>query len=294
MASADTDIATFKTVARANSALRWYAITDSAQHKSLPGAVTQAGVFVRCLFGATQGSPLADHSPHLVELCSPIENSRSWNWIGLHAKSKPCITIIAAEMAFDELFVQLAESIEVELPDGFEMFLAFWDPVILGTLMGQGDDRTLHVPGPVLTAGQRAKLTGGMQAWWYWDRHGTMHSLDLDATQNRPPNGPLTLTQAQVDDLVEACVPDHVLYYVQLNQPQLVAEIPVQLRYGVVREALVLAREIGLLVMRDLVNFVCVKLIYGERLETDKTILTLLERVQHGRLTLAQALDEFP
>lgn len=294
MTSSNPNIATFKTVARENSSLRWYAIADSGQHGGLPAAVVQQGYAVRCLLGASQGSPLANDSPHLVELCRPTESSRTWNWISLHAKSKPCLTIIAAQMSFDELFVQLAECTEVVLPEHFEMFLGFWDPAILGTLMGQRDDLTLHVPGPVLTSCQRLKLTGGLHSWWYWDRMGGMHSLAIDPRQGPPPKAPLNLTQTQVDDLVEASVPDHVLYYVELNQPLLIAEIPTSQRYVVVRDALVEARDVGLDVMQDMVNFVCVKLIYGERMLTDKVILNILDRMRQGQLTFPQALDALP
>lgn len=294
MASSNPHIATFEMLARENSALRWYAIADSAQQSGLPKAVVQECFPARCLFGASQGSPLAHHGPHLVELCLPTESSRTWNWISLNANSNPSVTIIAAQISFDELFVQLAGCIEVVLPDEFEMFLGFWDPAILGTLMGQADDRSLHVQGPVLSASQRSKLTWRLHSWWYWDRYGDMHSLAIDSEQGVPSTDPFSLTQAQVDGLVEACVPDHVLYYVELNQPMLIAEVPSRERYEVVRQAMAQAREFGLVVMNDLVNFVCVTLIYGDKMKTDQVILDLLDQVRHGRLTFPKALDAFP
>lgn len=294
MGRSNPDIATFQNVALQNSALGWYAIADSAQHSSLPGAVVQEGLSVQCLFGAPQACPLAHHAPHLVELCPPTENWPTWNWISRHANSKPCVTIIATRMSFEELFVQLAGCIEVVLPDRFEMFLGFWDPAILGALMGQGDDRTLHIAGPVLSSSQKSKLTRGMDSWWYWDRDGAIHSIPIEPLNAASSTAAINLIQAQVDDLVEACLPDHVLYYVELNQPLLIAEIPVRKRYGVVREALVQAREVGLLGMKDLVNFVCVKLIYGERMRTDGEVLGILEKVREGSLTFPEALIAFP
>lgn len=52
--------------------------------------------------------------------------------------------------------------------------------------------------------------------------------------ENKYAPTPLQLTQYQVDDLVEASVPDHVLYYVELNQPQLINDIAPANRYGLV------------------------------------------------------------
>jgi hypothetical protein len=46
------------------------------------------------------------------------------------------------------------------------------------------------------------------------------------------------LTQQQVDDLVEASVPDHVLYYLELNQAFLIGDVPSGQRYEMVLRAL--------------------------------------------------------
>jgi hypothetical protein len=116
MRSSNPDITLFEDVARQDTSSKWYAIVDSAQHRVLPGALLQRGYMVRCLLGASQGSPVAQHAPHLVELGSPLEASSAWNWISLNAKSKPCLTVIATTMSFDTLSIQLAECTEVVLP----------------------------------------------------------------------------------------------------------------------------------------------------------------------------------
>lgn len=123
---------------------------------------------------------------------------------------------------------------------------------------------------------------------------GGMHSLAIDPREGPPSKAPLNLTQTQVDDLVEASVPDHVLYYVELNQPLLITESPLRERYCVVREALLRARDLGLVIMKDFVNFVCVKLLDGDRMETNQAILDLLVQVRDCRLTFPEALDAFP
>ncbi|MGZ8884794.1 MAG: DUF4123 domain-containing protein [Halobacteriota archaeon] len=284
----------FEKLARQNSSLRWFAIADSAQHRALPNAIAEENYQVRCLFGASPDSPVAQHVPHLVELSSPLQGSPSWSWISLHSKKIPCVTVIATEKSFDTTFSQLTGCLEAVLPDGDAMFFAFWDPAILGTLVGQEDDETLHVRGPVLTPGQRSMLTSGMQAWWYWDRAGNLHALQTDDTGSAPALPPLTLSQTQVDDLVEASVPDHVLYYLQLNQPFLIDGIPYLQQYKVVRDTMKEARDTGLNSMRDLVNFICMKLIYGDRMHTDVFIRALLDKVQRGELTFEKALEAFP
>lgn len=282
-------------VSHDHSHWNWYAIADSAQNTELPGALATGGGEVRCLLGATQGSPLAEKAPHLVELPNPVRGGAAWEWIGRMAWRQPCVTVLASRLSFDTLFEQLKQFAEIRLPDGTEMFFAFWDPAILGTLIGQEDDVTLHVRGPVLDDEQRAMLFGGLAGWWYWDRDGAMHSVKIDG---EAPTvrliKPLMLAQGQVDDLVEASMPDHVLFYVDLNQPFLLNDIAPKERYGYVARALTGARDIGLETMKDLVNYVCVSLIYGARLWEDNGIVDLLARVKSGEMRFSAAMKLMP
>ena len=294
MSSANPDIALFRSLAREDSALTWYAIADSAQHSDLPTGLTRHGNECRCLFGASQGSPVAKLSPHLVALPTPLARSNAWSWISLHAKSKPCVSVIATTLSFDELFDQLVACTEVTLPDGDSMFFAFWDPAVLGTLIGQADDITLHVKGPVLDSDQRSMLVQRLSGWWYWDRAGHLHQVRVEPAKNGKLTGPIPLTQQQVDDLVEASVPDHVLYYLELNQPFLIADTSPTQRYALVREALRSGRDIGLSTMGDLVNYVCVELIYKQRMREDRSVVDILDQVKQGRLSFHDAMEALP
>lgn len=294
MPSSNPDIALFKRLASQNSSLNWYAIADSAQHSDLPARLESPGRESRCLFAASQGGPVAKLAPHLVELPSPLASSNVWSWVSLHGSSKSCVSVIAATLPFDNLFGQLAACTEVTLPDGDSMFFAFWDPAILGTLVGQPDDLTLHVKGPVLSSDQRSMLVQGLGGWWYWDRDGRLHEVHAEPATVDKPAGPITLTQQQVDDLVEASVPDHVLYYLELNQSFLISDISPTQRYALVQQALDRARDLGLFAMSDLVNYVCVELIYKQRMRQDRHIVDIFDQVKHGRLSFHDALEVLP
>jgi Domain of unknown function (DUF4123) len=285
----------FIDVAVKNQTWNWYAIADSAQHKALPKALlADDNSLCRCLLDAAQGSPLAAQAPHLVQLHSPAIDDSAWKWIARNAPALPCATVIASPLPFDKVFNQLKPFNEVLLPGGDDMFFAFWDPAILATLMGQVDDATLYVKGPVLSVLQRAHLTDGLTGWWYWDRDGALHSIAMGSETTEKLDLPLQLTQQQVDDLVEASVPDHVLHYVELNQAQLISDIEPTQRYGFVRQSLTKAQSINLEAMKDLVNYVCAVLIYKERLQLDDNIRTLLESVSRGEMSLTHALEKMP
>jgi hypothetical protein len=283
------------TVASTHPHWNWYAIADSAQNSALPGALTATGGEVKCLLGATQGSPLAEKSPHLVALPSPARGGAAWAWIGQMAKRQPCVTVLASRLPFDVLFEQLKQLAEIRLPDDTEMFFAFWDPAILGTLIGQRDDSTLYVKGPVFDDEQIAVLYGGLSGWWYWDRDGEMHTVAIAVeTPTVRMSKPLKLRQRQVDELVDASTPDHVLYYVDLNQPHLLRDIRPDARYGYVMRALIGAREIGLETMKDLVNYVSMTLIYGKRWNEDSVIAGVLARVKNGEIRFSAAMELLP
>ncbi|MEW6372679.1 MAG: DUF4123 domain-containing protein [Pseudomonadota bacterium] len=288
------DFEVFQNMAREDPSLKWYAIVDNAQCEKLPDLLGAGPRQIRCLLDAPLDSPLAQLCPHLVELCSPDNVDSGWVWIRLHGASTPCVSIIATCKTFDTLFTQLANCTQISLPDGDTMFFAFWDSAVLGTLMGQADDQTLHVPGPVLDRGQQTMLADGIAKWWYWDRNGGIHSFAVRSSPDLAAAHSLELDQQQVDDLVEASVPDHLLYYLSLNQSALINDFSPSERYHIVRGALAKARDIGLVSMRDLVNYVCVELIYKERLSEDRYIADLLAKVKASQLSFHDALELLP
>lgn len=294
MARMRLDLGVFQEIACEDPSLRWYAIVDNAQCQKLPNMFGAGSRQSRCLLDAPLDSPLAQLCPHLVELCSPDYSDSGWMWIRLHGASTPCVSVIATCKPFDSLFNQLAHCTQISLPDGDTMFFAFWDSAVLGTLMGQADDQTLHVPGPVLDQGQQTMLADGIAKWWYWDRNGVIHSFAVRATPAVAPVRSLELDQRQVDDLVEASVPDHLLYYLTLNQSNLINDFSSSEQYHIVRGALNRARDIGLISMRDLVNYVCVEMIYKERLREDRYIADLLNQVKTRQLSFHDALELLP
>jgi uncharacterized protein (DUF2345 family) len=287
-------IAPFQAIATQDPSLNWYAIADSAQHKDLPNALLKNGAQARCLLGAPQDSPVARHAPHLVSLESPLEAGSVWSWIHLNVRKSPCLSIIASHMPFDIFFEKIASFTEVVMPDGDSMVFAFWDPAILGTLMGQPDDLTLHVRGPVLNFEQQSAFVRGVSGWWYWDRGGDLHGIAATSLQEENVLLPIVINQCQVDELIEASVPDHVIYYLRQNQTEIMADVPTTKLYGVVSQSLKRARYFGLQGMRDLVDFVCVELVYKEQMKNNPAIVNLLEQVRLGNLDFQAAIHEMP
>jgi hypothetical protein len=278
---------------------QFYLIVDSAQDSRHPSAIQQAepGTRSQCLLSFSQGPDLDAAAPHLMTFPQFNRDAASWQWVASYGPTLPAaVSIIASSLQFEALYAHLHSSTEVLLPDGEEMIFAFWDPAVLATLVGQLDDTTLHVPGPVLTVQQREKFLSGITAWWYWDRNGKLHQI-LPAQSPHAGNKvtlPLRLAQTQVDMLVEASVPDHILGYINTTKPELLADIPETERYARVERHLLEARKLRLLGMRDIINYICAALIYGNQVSENSVIVGLLGRVRERQMSLAEALEKFP
>jgi hypothetical protein len=284
-----------------NQNLTCYAIIDKAQDKTLLEKFEKGAIGMRskCMLPAALDSEAEDYAPHLLELSPLAADADIWpDILRVGAEHPASFTLLASRYSFDTLWDHLAAFTEILLPDDTDMIFAFWDPAVLGTLTGQASDRTLHVPAPVLSERQRARLLQGISAWWYWDRDGNPQQIlprtNAEAAAAHLVSLPLKLTQVQVDMLVEAGVPDQLLSMVKENQPQLLLDIPVSEHYRTIEKHLLGARKLKLFGMRDILNYTCAALIYGDALQTDATIVTLLEQVKMAKISFDDAMEEFP
>jgi hypothetical protein len=304
MKMARLEVATFESnLASAfdNQALTCYAIIDKAQDKALLEKFEKHGIGVRsqCLLPAALDSDMEDYSPHLLELSPLAADAGTWPSILRNGSRQPAsFTLLASRLSFDNLWGHLTAFTEILLPDDSDMIFAFWDPAVLGTLTGQASDLTLHVPAPVLSERQRTRLLHGISAWWYWDRDGNPQQIlpreNAEAAIADLVSLPLKLTQVQVDMLVEAGVPDQLLAMVKENQPQLLWDIPASQHYRTIEKHLLDARKLKLFGMRDILNYICAALIYGDALQTDSAITALLEQVKAGAMSFDIAMEKFP
>ncbi len=281
-------------------ALRLYALTDPAADRSTNKALLALSVADMALL-ASISSP-ADASPQLLDLGSVDLAAAEVLRVAENRCSSAAFTLLTSSWPLGQLHAHLESFTNVTLPGPLGMLLAIWDPAILATLVGQADDDTLHVAGPVLSEPQRNALLAPVTAWWYLDRGLKWHCIEglatvvADVESQRRAVLPLTLDQAQEDALVEASVPDQVLYHLDTNHPTLMDEsaLPRQRRYAFARVVIKSARQLGLQGMRDLVNFLALSLIYRQRLTSDPQILTLLDQVQRKELTLDEAMPLMP
>ena len=297
------DLATFESnlaTAFENSHLTCYAVVDHAQDAALLLSFKKNGLAThsKCLLPAALDTEMADYAPHLLELSPLAADSEAWPDILKGGAAHPAsFTLLASRLSFDQLWISLTGFTEIVLPDGTEMICAFWDPAVLGTMTGQMSDHTLHVPTPVLSERQRARLLHGIFAWWYWDRNGNPQQVlprENWAAAAHLVALPLHLAQVQVDMLVEAGLPDLLLSMVRENQPQLLRDVAESQHYKIIEQHLFSARQWKIFGIRDILNYACAALIYGDAMKTDPRIGLLMEQVKREEIDFEVALGQFP
>jgi hypothetical protein len=279
----------------AQTRLQLYALIDAGQDKQSWQRLSERSSQSLPLLD-TKGTAADAFSPHLLSLGACDTPSLELQAALAARHPTAAYTLLCSSLSASELHAHLLRFAEVKLTGNMEMLLAFWDPAILGTLVGQVGDDTLHVPGPVLDAVQRQAFLSALTAWWYCDREGRWHQIAGGSAKAQPFElQSFALTQAQEDMLVEASVPDQVLYHLELNQPNLFDESQTHAkRYGFVKIVLGSARQLGLSGMRDLVNYTALCMIYRRRMQSDLQILSLLDLVQKKAMTLDEALPLMP
>jgi Domain of unknown function (DUF4123) len=277
-------------------ALRLFALVDPAQNRRVVPMIASESVPNECLFGYEIDSPIAVTTPRLVSLDDPIA-SRLLGWLLQNMPTQPVATLLASTARLPAIAAHLRRCLDVELEGLDSMTLALWDPAILGTLVGQPDDDTLHVSGPALQHDQIDDLLAPLSHWWYCDRLGRLHDAVPSAMRAERHDGVIrnkVLVAAQVDDLVEASVPDHLLQHIRQNQPELLERLPGSQHYQFVQQQLCRARQHGLKGTGDLVNYTCLALAFGSRFDELPSATALWGQVKDGSMTFNAALDNAP
>lgn len=270
-----------------------YALADAAQDHSFVRSLSHLPA--RNLLTEAAGEKAAQISPHLIQL-GHSSNNAEWQYIGKRVVGTPRMTLIVTALNFDDLYAHLRQFTNVKFEGGLEMYLAFWDPAILGTLVGQTEDQTLYIQQQVFLEVQKKVLLSPILSWWYWDRLGQLQTIEGEnqSELNRfyDWRNPFTFTAEQEALMVEATFPDHLIYYLKLNNPFLVETFNDWELYQYVIEKIALAREYSLEGTRDILNFICLVLIYQENFEKDLVLQTMLRKVKNKTMTMDQVMDE--
>lgn len=270
-----------------------YALADAAQDKSF--LKKWSHLPQRNLLAEAAGEKAEQVSPHLIQL-NTYKESNEWQYIHKSIIQTPKMTLIMTSLSFEELYAHLRQFLNVKFEGGLEMFLAFWDPIILATLIGHTEDLTLYVQEQVLNNEQKKILLDPIYLWWYWDRLGYLQQIkgrDHHAVKmSYDWRNPFSFSVKQEELMIEATFPDHLIYYLKLNHPFLIQGFNKWELYQYVINQIGNARSYHLAGTRDILNFICLHLIYKENFDQNQTLQKILNKVKEQQLSMDQAMDE--
>lgn len=269
-----------------------YGLVDAAQDRFF--CKKNSHLQMRNLLTEAAGEKAAEISPYLVKL-SHYSNNLEWQYISKKVVGTSIMTFIVTELSFNDLYDHLRQFTNVKFEGGLEMYLAFWDPMILGTLVGQKSDKTLYVNKQVLSVEQKKILLEPIFSWLYWDRLKQLHTIkgknksEFVKFYDWQRHFEFTIEQEEL--MVEATFPDHLIYFLKLNNPFLVEDFNEWALYQYVVEKIALAREYDLKGTRDILNFICLTLTYKNNFEQDSTLQSLLIEVEKKIITMDQLME---
>ena len=202
----------------------------------------------------------------------------------LWAEERHAATWLRSSAGLQALAHRLGLGIAALLDDGTEVLLRV------------ADARVLPAMHDALEPAQRGSLFGCIQDWWYVDREETLQSLPMDSgpATSAPPAAsfPLTLTQSQLDSLLQAAEPDFVMQLLRDSYPGTLDRLPRARRHAFVRRQIDAAQSWGLERVNDLASFCVLVLQHGEDFADRLAWQGLRERVRSGRMSWLEALAQ--
>lgn len=274
--------------------LQLYVLLDLAQSPSFGSLLPADGV--QPLFGFARSSKEGQASPWLVHLGSAGAamgkvQQRLLDHVLDIVQNQASAMLLVAGCGQEAVLAHLRRAMDVQLQGRDAMYLALWDPAVLAALMGQADVATGSHIEPVLLPVQLKPLMGPVARWICWSRAGHLVEYGHTPSGNETAALPLRLSPAQVEAMVQANVPDLLIYHLRLNQPQLWEKLPQLALHWLVRQQVVFARRYGLKGTRDLLNYLCLALIAGARFDALGDVAPVLAQVRAGRLRFDEAMD---
>lgn len=158
------------------------------------------------LVGASLDTPLLDVSPILI---SPGGDDKQVARLLRQPKYRGAVLFIVSTAPLQNLADNLIRHLYINEQDGTRWMLAFWDPFILPSLVGCGQDVNALVPGPVLDPAQIGSLMATISCAVFQDREGRLQAIDIPATEGKA-GSPFVLRQDQIDRLMDIPLPGQV------------------------------------------------------------------------------------
>lgn len=190
-----------------------------------------------------------------------------------------CFTYIESSRAWSTALPALRARTEAVLSDSVDVLLRFYDARIFQTLM-----RTLG-------SEQRDQFLAFGSLWAVPGRHGELHLIKGNGSQNDCLTSPLPLTAGQEAELIEAAEVDAMVdLLLNENNLKIAAALPPE-QYERIQAALTDTKKLNIKIRSDQVAYCSLYLELGPGFHEQKPWSEWLPDVEAGRLAFSEALQ---
>ncbi len=266
-------------------AQRLYALIDGAQLDDFRRHFRETrGVLGKVnLAGSTLSAQLENAGQHLLYLEGIEALAHVLERIVRSGSSHGALSVIVSSLELFALADALRKRLHVTLPDQFDCVSRFFD--------GRVTPHWLSVLKPE----QREVFTAFASQWWVVSHEHVWVSLACTEIDPDPFDQPMSITERQQADMIDACYPYTVIDHFELTDPELLERLPPAEQYAWFARALAAARRHGIDDGPQSMLFCTLTLTRGERFYEAPAWHQGLTQVQQGQTRLRdlmKAIDD--
>lgn len=232
------------------------------------------------LFDGLLADGTDDASVFLARLPAGIDIDRFLQRAAAQARSPGLLSVIETTLGAEALLQRLQRRLDARFPNGKEFLARFFDARVLPWWVQVLDETQCR---DFLSLGER---------WWYLRHDLRWAQLELQDIVQDPHDAPWVLEAAQRRALVDASYPYTLIDHFQLTDPELLARLPRERWYTVLRRAVATAAAAGIEDSRRVVMVATWTLLAGVDLGEDPAWRQRLQDFASGRRSAADIGDE--
>jgi Domain of unknown function (DUF4123) len=232
------------------------------------------------LFDGLLADGTDDASVFLARLPVDIDIDRFLQRAAAQARSPGLLSVIETTLGAGALLQRLQRRLDARFPNGKEFLARFFDARVLPWWVQVLDETQCR---DFLSLGER---------WWYLRHDLRWAQLELQDAVHDPHDPPWVLEANQRRALIDASYPYTLIDHFQLSDPELLARLPRERWYTVLRRAVATAAAAGIEDSRRVVMVATWTLLAGVDLGEDPAWRQRLQDFASGRRSAADIGDE--
>lgn len=232
------------------------------------------------LFDGLLADGTDDASVFLARLPADIDIDRFLQRAAAQARSPGLLSVIETALGAEALLQRLQRRLDARFPNGKEFLARFFDTRVLPWWVQVLDETQCR---DFLSLGER---------WWYLRHDLRWAQLELQDAVQDPHDPPWVLEANQRRALIDASYPYTLIDHFQLSDPELLARLPRERWYTVLRRAVAAAAAAGIEDSRRVVMVATWTLLAGVDLGEDPAWRQRLQDFASGRRSAADIGDE--